>query len=255
MMMSVENVSLSYNGRRKAPVLRDVSFSIAEGELVAIVGESGVGKSSLLRLLGGLAEPSTGTIEIAGLAADEARRRRMFAYVFQRPTLLPWRSVSDNVRLPLEIAGSVAPDRIQQALRLVRLEEYATFLPHQLSGGMQQRVALARALVVDPKILLMDEPFAGVDELTRDALLMELLHLWKELRLAVVVVTHNIAEAVLLADRVLVLGDRPAKIVHTATIPLPRPRTIELRQSVAFHNAIQDLRSRLSEAHVDHAPK
>jgi NitT/TauT family transport system ATP-binding protein len=241
-MISLRQVGFSYSGRQDVRVLSDVSFDAADGEFVTIIGESGSGKSTLLRLVGGLIEPSEGSISIGGLTPDEARQQRMFSFVFQRPALLPWRTVSENVKLPLEITGQNGRT-VDDVLSAVGLQKYEQFRPSELSGGMQQRVALARALMLQPRVLLMDEPFAALDEITRDTMLMELLRIRAEFNLSVLFVTHSIAEAVLLSDRVLVLGGHPATISNVHEITLGERRTPELRVSPAFERCVSAVRS------------
>ncbi len=216
--------------------LQDATFSAAPGEFVAILGPSGCGKSTLLRVLGGLLPPTAGAVTVAGDSPGEARRRREIGFAFQSPALLPWRSVAANIALPLEVSGAPpdqARERIAELLALAGLGDYARLYPHQLSGGMQQRAALARALALRPPLLLLDEPLGPLDELTREALGLELVRLWQASGATVLLVTHSVQEAVALADRVLVLSPRPGRVVASLPVALPRPRTVEGAASIA----------------------
>jgi NitT/TauT family transport system ATP-binding protein len=224
--------------------LEDVSFSASKGEFVSIIGPSGCGKSTLIKLIGDLLEPSAGSIVVDGMTTEEARLKRMFSFVFQNPMLLPWRRIIDNVRLPLEILKREARDP-SELLRMVGLSGFENVYPKELSGGMQQRVVLARALTFNPQILLMDEPFAGVDEFTRDALNVELLSIWRETGVTVLFITHSISEAVFLSDRVILLSPRPAKIKDILEIDFPRPRQRNLKESVLFQEMVKCLREKL----------
>ena len=226
-LLTVENLSVEY--RRpggRLPVLNGLTFQVAEGEFLCLVGPSGCGKTTLLRLVAGLERPTAGKICLAGEQVD--RPRRAVGIVFQEPTLMAWRTVEANVTLPLEVAGVPEAEARQQAQALVDLVGLSGFEdahPAQLSGGMAQRVALARALVHDPRLLLLDEPFGALDALTRERMGRELLHIWQAHRKTVVMVTHSVSEAVLLADRILVLGPRPASIVAEIPVQVARPRT------------------------------
>jgi NitT/TauT family transport system ATP-binding protein len=210
----------------------EVSLSVAQNEFVALIGPSGCGKTTLLKLVSGLLPPSKGAVAVCGASAGEARRKRLCGLVFQEPALLPWRTVEANIRLVSEIIGRRAD--VQGLIELAGLVGFERNFPHELSGGMQQRVGLCRALAFDPPILLMDEPFAALDLLTRETLGAELLRIWQTRQKTVLFVTHSIAEAVLLADRVVVLSARPSRIVDIVPIDLPRPRTAEVQDSPAF---------------------
>ena len=217
-------------------VLADVSMAIEAGAFVALVGASGVGKSTLLRILAGLLRPSVGAVS----AVDGA-----IGIVFQRDNLMPWRTVAENVMLPLELRGEngrSAQTAVQDTINLVGLAGYETSYPAQLSGGMAQRVAIARALVHEPALLLLDEPFGALDALTRERMGQELLRIWQARPVTVIMVTHSIQEAVMLADEVLVLNGRPATITHHIPIPLSRPRTIEMERTVAFQDCVTAVR-------------
>jgi NitT/TauT family transport system ATP-binding protein len=249
-LLTVENLSMDYaDGSGKLPVLERLSFRVAEGEFLCLVGPSGYGKTTLLRLLAGLERPKTGRVYLAGEKVDQPRRD--VGIVFQEPTLMAWRTVEANVALPLEIDGCGNGEACQKArelLDLVGLSGFEDYYPAQLSGGMAQRVALARALVHDPQLLLLDEPFGALDALTRECMGLELLRIWQASRKTVVMVTHSVSEAVFLADRVLVLGARPAAIVAEITVDLPRPRAQETLGSAAFGALTRRVRVALDRA-------
>src|SRR5713226_7424261 len=218
--------------------LRDIDLVVGRGELVAVVGPSGCGKSTLLRIIAGLRPPSRGRVEVDG--REVLRPIPSVGMVFQAPVLLKWRSIESNVLLPAELSGLEARNyrsRAGELLRLVGLAEFAQKLPRELSGGMQQRASLCRALLLDPPLLLMDEPFGALDAMTRDEMNLELLRVWGEgsrTRKTIVFVTHSIPEAVFLADRVVVLTPRPGRVAAIVPVPLPRPRTVETRASLDF---------------------
>lgn len=217
--------------------LRHVNLNVYQGEFVSLVGPSGSGKSTLLRLIAGLLNPSEGQLWVNGQTPDAARQARGYGIVFQQPTLYNWRTVADNVALPLEIIGvsqTERAQRVREALLLVGLGEFARAYPAQLSGGMQQRVSLARALAYRPPLLLMDEPFAALDALTRERLTQELLTIQAQAGLTIFFVTHDIADAVFLSDRVAVLSHRPGTIRTEIDIDLPRPRGPHTREDPAF---------------------
>ncbi len=231
------------------PVLSGLSFQVLEGEFLCLVGPSGCGKTTLLRLVAGLERPTAGKVRLAGGEMD--RPRRIVGIVFQEPTLMDWRTVVANVALPLEVDGFRKEEARRQArmlLDLVGLSGFEEAYPAQLSGGMAQRVALARALVHNPHLLLLDEPFGALDALTREQMGQELLHIWQARRKTVVMVTHSVPEAVFLADRVLVLGPRPASIVAEVAMDLPRPRTPETLETPAFGALARCVREALDQA-------
>jgi NitT/TauT family transport system ATP-binding protein len=215
--------------------LRDISLSIAHGEFLSLVGPSGCGKSTLLRIIAGLRPATSGVVSVNGV--EVAGPIAEVGMVFQAPVLLKWRTIIDNVLLPAELAGFPVGgyrQRAQELLRLVGLGDFADKRPSELSGGMQQRVSICRALLLDPPLLLMDEPFGALDALTRDEMNFELLRIWGESagrgrRKTIVFVTHSIQEAIILSDRIVVLSRRPGRIVATRDIDLPRPRSIETR--------------------------
>ena len=238
-MIGLDGVGMTYRAD-SGPVeaLRDVTFTVDRGELVALVGPSGCGKSTLLRIIAGLRPPTAGRITVDGQAVT--RPIAAVGMVFQAPVLLKWRRIVDNVLLPAELAGLNPGEyraRAGDLLRLVGLEDFLEKLPRELSGGMQQRAALCRALLLDPPLLLMDEPFGALDAMTRDELNLELLRVWGEgsrQRKTILFVTHSIAEAVLLADRVVVMTSRPGRVSSLVPVPLPRPRTIATRATADF---------------------
>ncbi len=225
--------------------LAPVSLHVAPGEFVAVLGPSGCGKSTLLKLIAGLLTPGAGAIRVD--AAPKSRSggsSPRIAFVFQAPTLMPWASVAANVRLPLDLAGierAQASRRVSEALALVGLDAFAGALPRTLSGGMQMRVSIARSLVTEPSILLMDEPFGALDEISRQALDMELLSLWRSHGFSVVFVTHSIHEALLLSQRVLVMSARPGRIVSEVRIDEPYPRSAQFTVSLRFSELAQQV--------------
>ena len=235
--------------------LQDVSFQIRVGEFVSLIGPSGCGKSTLLRLVSGLVECSGGDIKVKGLKPREARRQRLFGIVFQSPVLFDWRTVENNVALPLQIMGEDGTKirtRVAELLELVGLSEFRRHYPWQLSGGTQQRVAISRALTFAPPFLLMDEPFGALDMITRDRMAQELLRIWSNTPgTTVMFITHSIPEAVLLSDRVVVMSSRPGRIIKTVDIELPRPRNEKVRESPDFYKYENDLRRLLQLEHGD----
>jgi len=223
--------------------IEDVSFAVASGEFLCVVGPSGCGKSTLLRVLAGLLEPDFGHVDLHGRPLSGPPPE--IGFVFQKANLMPWRTVFDNVLLPLQIqhiSAAEAGEQVTRALELVGLLEFAHSYPHELSGGMAQRVAIARALTCEPEILLLDEPFGALDALTREYLNQELIRLWEISHKTVVMVTHNIHEAVFLADRVLVLTQRPGRVATIIPVTLPRPRPISIMYSDAFGTLAYEVR-------------
>lgn len=232
--------------------LDDVSISIPAGQFVSIIGPSGCGKSTLLRMFADLEHPTSGDLRVNGMSAEQARTQRQYAFVFQAPTLLPWKNVLRNVSLPLKIMGVGKAERLATAremITLVGLEGFENQLPWQLSGGMQQRVSIARALTVRPPVLLMDEPFGALDEITRDRMNLELVALRRFDNQTVLFITHSISEAVFLSDRVLVMSARPGKVIADITIDLPEQRTAETRQDRAFFDYVSAIRGYLVDAY------
>ena len=225
--------------------LREVSLDIREDEFVTLIGPSGCGKSTLLRIIGGLIEPTTGTVELRGRSAKVAQRSKDIGFVFQQPALLPWRTVTANIELPFELNKGAGSDRLcstEEILALVGLGAFAKAHPYQLSGGMQQRVAIARALIFDPALLLMDEPFGALDEITRAGMRYELLRIWGQSKKTVLFVTHSIPEAIVLSDRVVVMSPRPGQIREVLDIKLPRPRNEEIESAPEFVRIADRLR-------------
>jgi NitT/TauT family transport system ATP-binding protein len=228
--------------------LEGIDLSIAAGEFVSLIGPSGCGKSTLLRLIGDLTTPSAGSIEVNGKPARRARLDRDYGMVFQAPVLMDWRTVAKNIELPLELMGYDRGERSRRStdlLKLVELEGFEGRHPWQLSGGMQQRVAIARALAFDPKLLLMDEPFGALDEMTRERMNLELMQIWTRTRTTVVFVTHSIPEAVFLSTRVVVMSPRPGRIARIVDIDLPQPRTVETREQERYFELVTEVREAL----------
>jgi NitT/TauT family transport system ATP-binding protein len=234
-LLSIRNVKKIFQTRDgELEALGDVSFDVYPGEFVTIVGPSGCGKTTLLRILAGLLPKSGGEIDVDEKHFDPTRE---VGFVFQKALLLHWRKILDNVLLPIEILKmdrTSMRKRGEELLELVGLQGFENSYPKELSGGMQQRVSIARALIHDPKLLLMDEPFGALDAITRERMNLELLRIWREAKKTILFVTHGIAEAVFLSDRVIVLSARPSRMVQALDINLPRPRTLEARVSPEF---------------------
>jgi NitT/TauT family transport system ATP-binding protein len=225
--------------RNAATALEDISLSVERGEFLTFLGPSGCGKSTLLKLVSGLSPASEGTIKVNGMIPTNARE--MISFIFQDATLLPWRTVERNVGLGLELeyaARAIRKERVAQMLELVGLPHVAHHYPRQLSGGMKMRVSIARALVNRPRILLLDEPFAALDEMTRDRLNEELLRLYSEQKWTVLFVTHSVTEAVFLSTRIVIMAAHPGRVAHEVPIDLPWPRTAETRESIAFEEQV-----------------
>jgi NitT/TauT family transport system ATP-binding protein len=233
---------------KRVEALRDIDLAIGRGEFISLIGPSGCGKSTLLRIVGDLIVPSGGTVTVNGKPARRARLDRDYGMVFQAPVLFDWRTVQKNVELPLEIIGMGRAGREAKAremLELVELADFAAQRPWQLSGGMQQRVAIARALALDPAILLMDEPFGALDEMTRERMNLELHRIWARTRTTVIFVTHSIPEAVFLSTRVVVMSARPGRITRIVPIDLPRERAVETREMERYFQLVTEVREAL----------
>jgi NitT/TauT family transport system ATP-binding protein len=247
----IEAVSKTFSGKAPVHALADLSLTIGRGEFVTLLGPSGCGKSTLLRMVNGVESVSTGTISIFGVPPDQARRQKQFGLVPQSPALMPWRTVRRNVNLLNEVNRSAAqhdplpPARVDELLHAVGLEAFLDSYPATLSGGMQQRVSLVRAFASGAPVLLMDEPFAALDEITRAEMRYLLLDLWAGCGTTVLFVTHSIDEAVILSDRVAVMASRPGRIVAEEAITLPRPRHEDVEDSEAFHHHVTTLRAAL----------
>lgn len=236
-LLEVRDVGYTYPGVQPVEALRGITFDVERNEFVSVIGPSGCGKSTLLRLISDLLPVDAGTVLVDGKAASAARRKREIGFVFQDPALMPWRTSHKNVRLPLEVlrrSGAPGNAQSQTLLRLVGLGEFAAKRPDELSGGMKQRVSIARALTYDPPLLLMDEPFGALDQITRDEMNTELLNIWQQKQSTVVFVTHSIAEAIYLSDRIIVMSPRPGTIVDIVDVPLGRPRDPLVKRSPDF---------------------
>jgi NitT/TauT family transport system ATP-binding protein len=237
--VELRNVTVRFmSTQREVIALQDISFSLATSSFLTLLGPSGCGKSTLLRVVADIIAPTNGSVRVLGRAPGEARQRREIGFVFQDATLLPWRSALDNVRLPLQVGGAARPARTgrspEELLELVGLAGWERALPHELSGGMRQRVSIARALLGDPRVLLMDEPFGALDEITRDRLNDELLHVWRETGTTILFVTHSIHEAAYLGQHVLMLAARPGRVRELIPIELPEPRQLAIRDTAEF---------------------
>ncbi|RDI74126.1 ABC-type nitrate/sulfonate/bicarbonate transport system ATPase component [Gaiella occulta] len=249
--VSIHGVSKLF-GKGGVTALADIDLEIQPGEFVSLIGPSGCGKSTLLRIIGDLIEPSRGEAWIGGKTAHQARLDRDYGMVFQEATLMDWRTVRKNVALPLEMMGwakARREERVRELLQLVELTGFEGHHPWQLSGGMQQRVAIARALSFSPSLILMDEPFGALDEMTRDRLNLELLRIWEATRATVVFVTHSIAEAVFLSSRIVVMSARPGRIQRIVEVDLPYPRSNDTREEPRFFEIATEVRELLRESH------
>ncbi|MTH77534.1 ABC transporter ATP-binding protein [Paracoccus aestuariivivens] len=252
-VIEAQGVSLTFQ-TADGPVhaLKDVDLTIGKGEFVSFIGPSGCGKTTFLRTIAALETPTEGRIRVNSLDADAARRARAYGYVFQAPGLYPWRTISGNISLPLEIMGfskTDRTDRIARVLDLVELSGFGGKFPWQLSGGMQQRASIARALAFDADILLMDEPFGALDEIVRDRLNAALLELWAKTGKTISFVTHSIPEAVYLSTKIVVMSPRPGRITRIIDSTLPHERPLEIRDTPEFIRIAQEVREGLREGH------
>ena len=254
--VEIENVTLSYSEEIREPAVQGLSMSISEGEFCAVVGPSGCGKSTLMKLVTGLLFPQTGEIRVNGGKVNSALK--IAGMAFQNPVMLPWRKTLENLLLPLEI---VSPHRerlrrekqtyvkqAQELLKTVGLEGCGDQYPWELSGGMQQRASLCRALIHEPKLLMLDEPFAALDSFTREELWCVMRDLWQKKGFTVILVTHDLPEAVFLADRIFVMSSRPGRILVERKVDLPRPRELDLCFTPEFTSIVHELRGHISEA-------
>jgi NitT/TauT family transport system ATP-binding protein len=246
-VVQIEGVTKQF-GRGGTTALQGIDLGIEEREFVSLIGPSGCGKSTLLRIVGDLIQPTSGSVVVNGKPARQARIDRDYGIVFQDPVLYDWRTVAKNIALPLELARwdrRRRTERVRAMLELVELQGFESHHPWQLSGGMQQRVSIARALSFDPALLLMDEPFGALDEMTRERLNMELLRIWEASGSTIVFVTHSIAEAVFLSTRVVVMSARPGRISDVVPIDLPQPRTGATREEPRFFELVTRVREAL----------
>ena len=249
-VVSIRGVQKSFEvaGGGRTIALQDIDLEIGRRQFVSLIGPSGCGKSTLLRLIGDLIAPTSGTVTVNGKPAPRARQDRDYGMVFQAPVLFDWRTVEANVRLPLEVMKYSAQERNRRAremLDLVELRDFLRHYPYQLSGGMQQRVAIARALAFQPALLLMDEPFGALDEMTRERMNSELLRIWESTGTTIVFVTHSIPEAVFLSSRVVVMSARPGRITNVIDVDLPRPRNDDTRETERYFELVTEVRESL----------
>lgn len=248
--INVEHVSMRFDGRGgEVNALTDVNLNLPAGSFGAIIGPSGCGKSTLLRLVADVLKPSLGRVRVGGDTPAAARAGYKLGFVFQSPTLLPWRTVRQNVELPLTIIGKPKKpaSSARELIELVGLKGFEDALPHELSGGMQQRAAIARALILRPSILLLDEPFGALDEITRQRMNLELMRIWAESGTTALLVTHSIAEAVFMSDRVYVMSARPGRITAQIEIAMERPRTLAMMKRPDFYEYVNRVRDSLFE--------
>ena len=252
-VISAKNVNLVFETADDTiEALKDVSLDVFKGDFVSLIGPSGCGKTTLLRAIAALEYPNDGYLTVNGMTPEEARKERAYGYVFQAAGLYPWRDISKNISLPLEIMGynrSEISSRVKKVLELVELTGFEKKFPWQLSGGMQQRVSIARALSFNADILLMDEPFGALDEIVRDHLNEQLLRLWKSTNKTICFVTHSIPEAVYLSTKIVVMSPRPGRIIDIIDSPLPNERPLEIRDSAEFLAVSQRVREGLRSGH------
>jgi len=252
-VVSLRNVTKSF-GSGGVTAVQSIDLDVRPGKFVSLIGPSGCGKSTLLRIVGDLVEPTSGEVVVNGKSARQARLDRDYGIVFQDAVLYDWRTVAKNIAMPLELMGwdrARRAERVREMIGLVELEGFAEHHPWQLSGGMQQRVSIARALSFDPALLLMDEPFGALDEMTRERLNGELLRIWEASGSTIVFVTHSISEAVFLSSRVVVMSPRPGRIAATVEVDLPQPRNADTREEPRFFELVTEVRDRLREGGLD----
>ncbi|MEM7461453.1 MAG: ABC transporter ATP-binding protein [Pseudomonadota bacterium] len=253
-VVSAKDLSLTFT-TNDGPVhaLSQVDLEIGRGEFVSFIGPSGCGKTTFLRVIADLEKPTGGTITVNGMTPEQARLKRAYGYVFQAAALYPWRTIEKNVALPLEIMGfdkSQQKERVERTLALVNLTGFEQKYPWQLSGGMQQRASIARALSFDADLLLMDEPFGALDEIVRDHLNEQLLHLWESTNKTICFVTHSIPEAVYLSTKIVVMSPRPGRVTDVIDSPLPKERPLDIRESKEFLDIAQRVRDGLRAGHA-----
>ncbi|WP_102107136.1 ABC transporter ATP-binding protein [Oceaniglobus roseus] len=252
-VVSAKNLNLTFDtGDGQVQALSCVTLDVARGEFVSFIGPSGCGKTTFLRCVAALETPTSGTLSVNGMSADEARRARAYGYVFQAAGLYPWRTIGRNVSLPLEIMGYPREEqrrRVKDVLQLVDLAAFEGKYPWQLSGGMQQRASIARALAFDADLLLMDEPFGALDEIVRDHLNEQLLSLWARTEKTCLFVTHSIPEAVYLSTKIVVMSPRPGRITDIIDSPLPRERPLDIRDTAEFIEIAHRVREGLRAGH------
>ena len=253
-VIKAQNLDLTFQ-TNDGPVhaLKDINLDINKGDFVSFIGPSGCGKTTFLRTIAGLENPTAGTITVNGMTAEEARKSRAYGYVFQAAGLYPWRTIAGNIKLPLEIMGFDKAEqngRVEQVLELVELSGFGKKFPWQLSGGMQQRASIARALAFDADILLMDEPFGALDEIVRDHLNEQLLHLWARTNKTIGFVTHSIPEAVYLSTKIVVMSPRPGRIADVIESTLPRERPLDIRDTPEFLEIAHRVREGLRAGHA-----
>ncbi|WP_307807420.1 ABC transporter ATP-binding protein [Naasia sp. SYSU D00948] len=244
-------MSKEYPLKRKTSLraLDGLDLEVAPGEFVALLGPSGCGKSTVLRLVAGLEEASAGAVDVEGRPPAQLAREHRLGVAFQEHALLPWASIRSNVALPFQVAGRPVDDRrVDDLLRLVGLGGFENARPKQLSGGMRQRAAIARALALDPDVLLLDEPFGALDAVTRRRMNAELARIWSEQQITTLLVTHDVDEAVLLADRIVVMTGRPGRVRYTCTVDIPRPRGADVTRTPEFHGLVDTLTAMLDSA-------
>lgn len=244
-MLHIKNLTKEYSAKETGILaIHNLSMSVKKGEFVSIIGPSGCGKTTVLKIVAGLLEPTRGTISFNRRRITKETMKDI-SIVFQNPVLLPWRNLAENVTLPQELNGEEKLNSILRNIELVGLKGFENSYPYELSGGMQQRLSIARALTLNPKMLLMDEPFGALDEMNRNKLNIELLRIWKKTKFTVLFITHSISEAVFLSDRVVILSKRPAQVKDVINIKLPRPRNLDLKESHRFQEHVKCIRKKI----------